>query len=63
MGESGQTHAAGEGVSDDEFSQQVAEQTSSDLKEADVFKRESNGTSTDVEAAKATADDLDDDRS
>jgi hypothetical protein len=58
MNEPGETRAAGEGVSDDEFSQQVAEQTSSDLKEADVFKRESGGTTTDVEAAKATADDL-----
>lgn len=59
MGEQGDTRAAGEGVSDDEFRRQVAEQSSSDLKEADVFKRESDGTSTDVEAAKASADDLD----
>lgn len=51
-------HEAGEGISDEEMLDQVAGQTSSDLKEADVFKREADGTVTDTEAAKADADDL-----
>ena len=50
--------AAGEGLSDEEMVRQVADQTASDLKNADVFEREADGASTDVEAAKATADDL-----
>jgi UDP-glucose 4-epimerase len=54
----GEVHEAGEGVSDQEMIEQVGEQTSSDLKYADVFKREADGTSTDVEAAKASADEL-----
>jgi hypothetical protein len=49
---------AGDGLSDEEFAQQVAEQTSSDLKHADVFERETDGASSDTEAAKATADEL-----
>jgi hypothetical protein len=49
---------AGEGVSDEEFADQVAQQTSSDLKHADVFEREAQGATTDTEAAKATADEL-----
>ena len=35
--------------------EQVAGQTSSELKYADVFKRESEGMTTDTEAAKASA--------
>ena len=57
MGEE-KTTEAGAGVSDEEMVQQVADQTSSDLKEADVFKREADGTTTDTEAAKASADEL-----
>ncbi len=53
-----QVHDAGEGVSDNEMAKQVADQTSSDLKHADVFRREAEGTSTDTEAAKASADEL-----
>ncbi|MEP7019824.1 MAG: hypothetical protein ABI808_04165 [Pseudonocardiales bacterium] len=49
---------AGEGASDEEFADQVADQTSSDLKHADVFERESDGAATDTEAAKASADEL-----
>ena len=49
---------AGDGVSDEGFAAQVAEQTSSDLKYADVFERETEGATTDTEAAKATADEL-----
>ena len=52
------TTEAGAGLSDEEMAKQVAEQTSSDLKEADVFKREAEGTTTDTEAAKASGDEL-----
>jgi hypothetical protein len=55
---SGQTRPAGEGLSDEEMSQQVAGQTSSDLKADDVFEREADGAASDVEAAKADADEL-----
>lgn len=58
MSENGDVKPAGEGVSDDEMARQVAEQTSSDMKESDVFKREADGTTTDTEAAKASADEL-----
>ena len=51
------THPAGEGLSDEEMVSQVADQTSSDLQHADLFEREADGTVTDTEAAKATADD------
>lgn len=49
---------AGEGVSDEEMAREVAEQTSSDLKAEDVFERESDGATTETEAAKADADEL-----
>lgn len=58
MTEDQHVEAAGEGVSDEEFADQVAEQTSSDLKHADVFEREADGVTTDTEAAKASADDI-----
>jgi hypothetical protein len=51
---------AGEGLSDEEMVQQVTGQTASDLKYSDVFERESEGATTEVEAAKASADDLSD---
>ncbi|MDQ6937419.1 MAG: hypothetical protein M3140_06870 [Actinomycetota bacterium] len=35
---------AGEGISDEEFARQVADQTSSDLKAEDVFERDAHGT-------------------
>jgi len=54
----GETHPAGEGLSDEQMVEQVADQTSSDLNEADVFKREAEGTTTDSEAAKADADEV-----
>jgi hypothetical protein len=38
--------------------QQVAEQTDSDLEVEGAFEREADGAATDVEAAKATGDDL-----
>jgi hypothetical protein len=49
---------AGEGLGDDEFAEQVAEQTSSDRRHADVFEREADGATTDTEAAKASADEV-----
>ena len=46
------THAAGEGLSDEEMAQQVEEQTSSDLKAEPAFEAESDGATSDTEAAK-----------
>jgi hypothetical protein len=54
----GETEAAGHGLSDEQFAQRVAGQTSSDLEAQDVFAREAGGVSTDREAAKADGDDL-----
>jgi protease I len=54
----GETRPAGEGLTDDELVEQVAGQTASDLKNADVFEREADGAATDTEAAKASADEL-----
>jgi hypothetical protein len=54
----GETRAAGEGLSDEEMAREVAGQTSSDLKADDVFEREADGASSDVEAAKAGPEDL-----
>ena len=47
---------AGEGVTDEELVQQVADQTDSELQQKDYFERESDGTVSDTEAAKADAD-------
>ncbi|MDQ1744548.1 MAG: protease [Pseudonocardiales bacterium] len=58
MRDESNTHPAGEGLSDEEMVRQVAGQTASDLKYSDVFEREADGTTTDVEAAKATGEDL-----
>jgi len=58
MAEQGEVRPAGEGLTDEEMAEQVAGQTASDLKNADVFARESDGASTDTEAAKASADEL-----
>jgi hypothetical protein len=52
------TKQAGDGVSDEEMVEQVANQTDSELQQADVFKREADGTTTDTEAAKASGDEL-----
>ncbi len=54
----GDTQKAGEALSDEEMADQVSSQTSSELREADVFKREADGASTDTEAAKASGDEL-----
>ena len=56
--DAGTTKPAGEGVDDQELSEQVAEQTSSDLETEGVFEREADGTATDTEAAKASGDEL-----
>jgi hypothetical protein len=56
--DAGNTHAAGEGVDDKGMAEQVAGQTSSDLEVEEAFERESGGTSSDTEAAKADGDDL-----
>lgn len=61
MSDESNTHPAGEGLSDEEMVRQVAGQTASDLKFSDVFERESEGAATEVEAAKASAEDLADD--
>lgn len=58
MTSEGKTTKAGDGLSDQEMAEQVAEQTSSDIREADVFKREADGATTDTEAAKASGDEL-----
>ena len=54
----GSTRPAGEGVGDEELSEQVADQTSSDLEVEETFEREQDGAATDTEAAKATGDEL-----
>ncbi len=58
MADQGEVRPAGEGLTDEEMAEQVAGQTASDLKNADVFERESDGASTETEAAKASADEL-----
>jgi len=58
MSEQSKVVEAGEGLDDQEMAEQVAKQTSSDLREADVFKREADGAASDTEAAKATGDEL-----
>jgi hypothetical protein len=54
----GTTRPAGEGVDDEEFSSEVGEQTSSDLKTEQVFENEKDGASSETEVAKADADEL-----
>ena len=58
MAKDGDVQRAGEGLSDQEMVDQVADQTPSEERYADVFKREADGTTTDTEAAKASADEL-----
>lgn len=58
MGREGEVHQAGEGLSDREMAEQVADQTPSEERYADVFKREADGATTDTEAAKASGDEL-----
>ncbi len=58
--DAGTTRPAGEGVDDSELSKQVADQTDSNLEVEETFERESDGTATDTEAAKASGDELKD---
>jgi hypothetical protein len=55
---SGRTAEAGAGTTDMELTRQVARQTASDRAVETFFEREREGVATDVEAAKATADQL-----
>ena len=59
--ERGRTRPAGEGLSDEAMAQDVGEQTDSNREHSDFFEREASGSTTDTEAAKATADELADD--
>ena len=54
----GTTKPAGEGVSDAELTEQVGEQTDSNLEVEGTFERESDGAASETEAAKATGDEL-----
>lgn len=54
----GTTKPAGEGVDDQEFSDEVADSTSKDLKVEGAFEREAGGAATETEAAKETGDEL-----
>lgn len=54
----GTTQAAGEGVDDREFAEEVADQTSSDLDVEQAFENEADGATSDVEAAKAGPDEI-----
>ncbi|GAC1612024.1 MAG: hypothetical protein NVS3B26_30820 [Mycobacteriales bacterium] len=56
--DAGTTRPAGDGVTDDALAAEVGGQTSSDLQVEDVFERETDGASSDIEAAKADGDDL-----
>ena len=58
MAKDGDVHSAGEGLSDQEMAEQVAEQTPSEERYADVFKREADGATTETEAAKASGEEL-----
>lgn len=60
MNDRGEQHEAGEGLTDEEMVREVTSQTSSDLKHEDFFEMESEGAATDVEAAKADAEDVTD---
>jgi large subunit ribosomal protein L4 len=56
--EAGDTKPAGAGVTDDEATAEVAEQTSSDLKAEDVFERDAEGGASDTPASEAEADEV-----
>ena len=54
----GTTRAAGDGVDDQELTEQVADQTDSNLEVEGAFEREHDHSATDEEIAKASGDDL-----
>ncbi len=56
--DAGTTAPAGEGLSTDELTEQVGEQTDSNLEVEGAFERESDGAASETEAAKATGDEL-----
>ena len=56
--DAGTTRPAGEGVDDQALTEQVGEQTDSNLEVEGTFERESDGAASETEAAKATGDEL-----
>ena len=50
--DAGRTRPAGEGVTDEEMTREVADQTSSDLLAEEAFEQEADGAKSDTEAAK-----------
>ncbi len=56
--DAGTTRPAGEGVDDETLTEQVGEQTDSNLEVEGAFERESDGAASDTEAAKASGDEL-----
>ena len=54
----GTTRAAGDGINDQELTEQVADQTDSNLEVEGAFEREADGAATDQEISKASGDDL-----
>lgn len=54
----GETEAAGAGLSDEQFAERVAGQTSNDLRAEDVFEREADAASTDEPVAEVSGDEL-----
>jgi hypothetical protein len=54
----GTTTQAGDGVSDEQFAEEVSSETDPNLDAEDVFKRESEGASTDAPVASESADDV-----
>ncbi|MCW2678985.1 MAG: hypothetical protein JWM62_386 [Frankiales bacterium] len=56
--DAGTTRPAGEGLDDEQLTEQVADQTDSNLEVEGAFERESGGAASDTEAAKASGDEL-----
>jgi hypothetical protein len=54
----GDTRPAGQELSDREMAREVADQTSSDLKVRETFRRESGGAASSAEVAETEADEL-----
>lgn len=54
----GSTRPAGDGVDDEEMTEEVADQTSSNLEVEGVFEREADGAVNDKPVAEETGDDL-----
>lgn len=56
--QTGATRPAGQELSDEEMSRRVAEQTSSDLKVSETFRREADGAASSEEVGNTGADEL-----